>query len=85
MTYDKAQYCIKTPNNQAAEERRQDTRRFVRQIRSATRKKHTAEEKDQLQEKVKGSPGSRGKVRAKLGVSKSDCCCWRARARQGSL
>ena len=31
--------------NQAAEERSQDTRRFVRQVRSATRKKYTAEEK----------------------------------------
>ncbi len=31
--------------NQAAEERIQDTRRFVRQVRSATRKKYTAEEK----------------------------------------
>ena len=31
--------------NQAAEERSQDTRRFVRQVRSATRRKYTAEEK----------------------------------------
>jgi len=31
--------------NQAAEERNQDTRRFVRQVRSATRRKYTAEEK----------------------------------------
>ena len=31
--------------NEAAEERSQDTRRFVRQVRSATRKKYTAEEK----------------------------------------
>ena len=31
--------------NQSAEERSQDTRRFVRQVRSATRRKYTAEEK----------------------------------------
>ena len=31
--------------NQAAEERSQDTQRFVRQVRSATRRKYTAEEK----------------------------------------
>ena len=31
--------------NQDAEERSQDTRRFVRQVRSATRRKYTAEEK----------------------------------------
>ena len=31
--------------NQAAEERSQDTQRFVRQVRSATRRKCTAEEK----------------------------------------
>ena len=31
--------------NEAAEERSQDTQRFVRQVRSATRKKYTAEEK----------------------------------------
>ena len=31
--------------NQAAEERSQDTRRFVRQVRSATRRKYTTEEK----------------------------------------
>ena len=31
--------------NKSAEERSQDTRRFVRQVRSATRKKYTAEEK----------------------------------------
>ena len=31
--------------NQAAEERSQDTRGFVRQVRSATRRKYTAEEK----------------------------------------
>ena len=31
--------------NQSAEERSQDTRRFVPQVRSATRRKHTAEEK----------------------------------------
>jgi len=31
--------------NQAAAERNQDTRRFVRQVRSATRRKYTAEEK----------------------------------------
>ena len=30
---------------QSAEERSQDTRRFVRQVRSATRRKYTAEEK----------------------------------------
>ena len=31
--------------NQSAEERSQDTRRFVPQVRSATRRKYTAEEK----------------------------------------
>ena len=31
--------------NQSAEERSQDTQRFVRQVRSATRRKYTAEEK----------------------------------------
>ena len=31
--------------NEAAEERSQDTRRFVRQVKSATRRKYTAEEK----------------------------------------
>jgi len=31
--------------NEAAEERSHDTRRFVRQVRSATRRKYTAEEK----------------------------------------
>ena len=31
--------------NRAAEERSQDTRRFVRQVRSATRRKYTPEEK----------------------------------------
>jgi len=31
--------------NLTAEERRQDTKRFVRQVRSATRRKYTPEEK----------------------------------------
>ena len=31
--------------NRAAEERGQDTKRFVRQVRSATRRKYTPEEK----------------------------------------
>ena len=31
--------------NQSAEERSQDTRRFVPQVRSATHRKYTAEEK----------------------------------------
>ena len=31
--------------NEAAEERSKDARRFVRQVRSATRRKYTAEEK----------------------------------------
>ena len=31
--------------NHSAEERSQDTRRFVRQVRSATRRKYTTEEK----------------------------------------
>ena len=31
--------------NQSAEERSQDTKRFVRQVRSTTRRKYTAEEK----------------------------------------
>ena len=33
--------------NRAAEERSQDTKRFVRQVRSATRRKYTSEEKIQ--------------------------------------
>ncbi len=32
-------------NNQAAEERSEDTRRFVRQVRAAARRKYTSEEK----------------------------------------
>ena len=69
--------------HQNIQERSQDTKRFVRQFRSATRRKHTAEEKARVLEKVEASPGFKGKVLAKLGVSKSDCCRWRARARQG--
>ena len=34
--------------NQSAEERSQDTQRFVRQVRSATRRKCTAEEKTHI-------------------------------------
>ena len=34
--------------NEAAEERSKDTRRFARQVRSATRRKYTAEEKIQI-------------------------------------
>mgnify|MGYP000011652366 CR=1 FL=1 len=63
MSSGKEQQCIRTTKNQAAEERSQDTRRFVRQARSATRRKHTAEEKAQVLEKVEASPGSKGKVR----------------------
>ena len=71
--------------NQSAEERSKDTRRFVRQVRSATRRKHTAEEKARVLEKVEASPSFKGKVLAKLGVSKSDCYRWRARHGHGSL
>ncbi len=34
--------------NLAAEERSQDTKRFVRQVRSATRRKYTPEEKSRV-------------------------------------
>ena len=61
------------------------TVRSVGQVRSATHRKHTAEEKTQVLEKVEASPGSKGTILAKLGVSKSDCCRWRVRAKQGSL
>ena len=54
--------------NQSAEERNQDTQRFVRQVRSATRRKHTAEEKAQVLETVEATPGSKGKVLLELGV-----------------
>ena len=53
--------------NRSAEERNQDTQRFVRQVRSATRRKHTAEEKAQVLETVEATPGS-NKVLLKLGV-----------------
>ena len=53
--------------NQSAEERNQDTQRFVRQVRSATRRKHTAEEKAQVLETGEATPGS-NKVLLKLGV-----------------
>jgi len=45
----------------------------------------TAHEKAQVLEKVEATPGSKRKVLSELGVSKSDCYRWRARARQGSL
>ena len=41
--------------------------------------------KAQVLQKVESSPGSKRKVLSELGVSKSDCYRWRARARQGSL
>tara|TARA_B100001167_G_C16743469_1_gene292221 strand:+ start:804 stop:1169 length:366 start_codon:yes stop_codon:yes gene_type:complete len=53
--------------------------------RSATRRKRIAEEKAQDLGKVEVSPDSKGKVLTKLELSKSDCCRWRARARQGSV
>ena len=54
--------------NWSAEERNQDTQRFVRQVRSATRRKHTAKEKAQVLETVEATPGSKGKVLLELGV-----------------
>ena len=44
----------------------------------------SAEEKAQVLETVEASPGSKRKVLAELGVSKSDCYRWRARHGQGS-
>ena len=45
----------------------------------------TADDKAQVLEKVEATPGSKRKVLAELGISKSVCYRWRARARQGSL
>ncbi|MCH2318099.1 MAG: DDE-type integrase/transposase/recombinase, partial [SAR202 cluster bacterium] len=45
----------------------------------------SVDEKAQVLEKVESSPGSKRKVLAKLGVSKSGCYRWRARHGQGSL
>jgi hypothetical protein len=45
----------------------------------------SADEKAQFLEKVEASSGSKRKVLADLGGSKSDCYRWRARQRQGSL
>ena len=45
----------------------------------------SVDEKAQVLQKVESSPGSKRKVLSELGVSKSDCYRWRARARQGSL
>ena len=45
----------------------------------------SADEKAQVLQRVETSPGSKGKVLSELGVSKSDCYRWRARAKQGSL
>ena len=45
----------------------------------------SADEKAQVLEKVEASPGSKRKVLAELGVSKSAYYRWRARDRQGSL
>ncbi|MCH8309782.1 MAG: IS3 family transposase [Chloroflexi bacterium] len=45
----------------------------------------SADEKAQVLEKVEASPGSKRKVLAELGVSKSAYYRWRARERQGSL
>jgi len=45
----------------------------------------SADAKAQVLQKVESSPGFKRKVLAELGVSKSDCYRWRARARQGSL
>jgi len=42
-------------------------------------------EKAQVLQKVESSPGSKRKVLAGLGVSKSGCYRWRARHGQGSL
>ena len=45
----------------------------------------SVDEKAQVLQKVESSPGSKRKILSELGVSKSDCYRWRARARQGSL
>ena len=44
------------------------TIRSAGQVRSATRRKHTAEEKAQVLETVEATPGSKGKVLLELGV-----------------
>jgi len=45
----------------------------------------SSDAKAQVLETVESSAGSKRKVLSELGVSKSDCYRWRARARQGSL
>ena len=45
----------------------------------------SADQKTQVLVRVESSPGAKRKVLAELGVSKSDCYRWRARARQGNL
>ena len=49
------------------------------------RQRKSVAEKAQVLQKVESSPGSKREVLSGLGVSKSDCYRWRARARQGSL
>ena len=49
------------------------------------RQRKSIAEKAQVLQEVESSPGSKRKVLTELGVSKSDCYRWRARARQGSL
>ena len=53
--------------------------------RRRRRQRMSADAKVQVLQKVESSPGSKRKVLSELGASKSDCYCWRARARQGSL
>jgi len=43
------------------------------------------DEKAQVFQKVESSPGSKRKVLAEVGVSKSGCYRWRARQKQGRL
>ncbi|MFP6653484.1 MAG: hypothetical protein VCA17_14870 [Dehalococcoidia bacterium] len=49
------------------------------------RQRKSVTEKAQVLQKVESSPGSKRKVLSELGVSKSDCYRWRARASKEAL
>ena len=53
--------------------------------RRRRRQRINVHEKAQVFQKVESSPGSKRKVLAEVGVSKSDCYRWRARQKQGRL
>ncbi|MFP6565997.1 MAG: transposase [Dehalococcoidia bacterium] len=53
--------------------------------RRRRRQRMNVDEKAQVFQKVESSPGSKRKVLAEVGVSKSDCYRWRARQKQGRL